>query len=220
MSKRKNTVIPIYAFALCWVLCSLLFPIYKLGWLLLTIGLSCFSSYIAYMIVSSNKITGEIEEEEPEEEVSYGPKVDPIVQEGRVALAEMGRLYKSIEKPEIRSRINELMQITDKIIQDAIDDPSDVPQIKQFMNYYLPTTLKLLNSYDRMSSQGISGDNLNKTMDSIEDMLDTAIVAYKKQLDALFADQALDIETDIQVMNQMLEREGLSEKEDFKVQQN
>ena len=220
MSKRKNTVIPIYAFALCWVLCSLLFPIYKLGWLLLTIGLSCFASYIAYMIASSSKVTNEVEEAEPEEEVSYGPKVDPIVQEGRVALAEMGRLYKSIEKPEIRSRINELMQITDKIIQDAIDDPSDVPQIKQFMNYYLPTTLKLLNSYDRMSSQGISGDNLDKTMENIEDMLDTAIAAYKKQLDALFADQALDIETDIQVMNQMLEREGLSDKEDFKVQQN
>ena len=131
MSKRKNTVGPIYAFALCWVLCSLLFPIYKLGWLLLTIGLSCFSSYIAYMILSNKKVTGVTqEEEEPQEAVSYGPKVDPIVQEGHVALAEMGRLYKSIEKPEIRSRINELMQITDKIIQDAIEDPSDVPQIR------------------------------------------------------------------------------------------
>ena len=109
------------------------------------------------------------------------------------------------------------MQITDKIIQDAIEDPSDVPQIKQFMNYYLPTTLKLLNSYDRMSSQGISGSNLDKSMENIESMLDTAIAAYKKQLDALFANQALDIETDIQVMNQMLEREGLSGKSDFKV---
>lgn len=143
--------------------------------------------------------------------------MDPIVKEGRMALAEMGRLYKSIEKPEIRSRINELMQITDKIIQDAIEDPSDVPQIKQFMNYYLPTTLKLLNSYDRMSSQGISGSNLDKSMENIESMLDTAIAAYKKQLDALFANQALDIETDIQVMNQMLEREGLSGKSDFAV---
>jgi hypothetical protein len=68
-----------------------------------------------------------------------------------------------------------------------------------------------------MSSQGISGSNLDKSMENIESMLDTAIAAYKKQLDALFANQALDIETDIQVMNQMLEREGLSGKSDFAV---
>ena len=109
------------------------------------------------------------------------------------------------------------MDVTGKIVRDAIDDPSDVPQIKKFMNYYLPTTIKLLNSYDRMSGQGIQGDNLTKTMRSIEDMLDTAIEAYNKQLDSLFANQALDIETDIDVMNQMLAREGLSGNRDFDV---
>lgn len=194
-------------------------PVYKLWWLVITAVLSCVAAYLTYMVLSSQKPSlQEQEQEKKEEEVSYGPKVDPIVKEGRMALSEMGRLYRSIEKPEIRSRINELMQVTDKIIQDAIEDPSDVPQIKQFMNYYLPTTLKLLNSYDRMSSQGISGENLDKSMENIESMLDTAITAYKKQLDALFANQALDIETDIQVMNQMLEREGLSGKNDFNIQ--
>lgn len=214
--KNKKTVFPIYAFALCWVLCSIIFPVYKLWALILTAVLSGIASYLTYMVLSSQKPSAE-EIKQEQENISYGPKVDPIVKEGRMALAEMGRLYKSIEKPEIRSRINELMQITDKIIQDAIEDPSDVPQIKQFMNYYLPTTLKLLNSYDRMRSQGISGSNLDKSMENIESMLDTAIAAYKKQLDALFANQALDIETDIQVMNQMLEREGLSGKSDFAV---
>lgn len=214
--KNKKTVFPIYAFAICWILCSIIFPIYKLWALIVTAALSGIASYLTYMVLASQKPSAE-EIKQEQENVSYGPKVDPIVKEGRMALAEMGRLYKSIEKPEIRSRINELMQITDKIIQDAIEDPSDVPQIKQFMNYYLPTTLKLLNSYDRMSSQGISGSNLDKSMENIESMLDTAIAAYKKQLDALFANQALDIETDIQVMNQMLEREGLSGKSDFNV---
>ena len=103
------------------------------------------------------------------------------------------------------------------IAQDAISDPSDIPQIKKFMNYYLPTTIKLLNAYDRMSAQGIEGENLDKSMKSINDMLDTAIEAYKKRLDSLFANQALDIETDIQVMNTMLAREGLSGGKDFEV---
>ncbi|MEI3102245.1 MAG: 5-bromo-4-chloroindolyl phosphate hydrolysis family protein [Oscillospiraceae bacterium] len=115
----------------------------------------------------------------------------------------------------MRQKINELMRITDKITQDAIADPADIPQIKKFMNYYLPTTIKLLNAYDSMSAQGIEGENLDRSMNSINEMLDAAIVAYKKRLDSLFENQALDIETDIKVMNRMLAREGLSGKKDF-----
>ena len=148
---------------------------------------------------------------------SYGPEIDPIIQEGNRALSEMGRLYMSIKDVEVRKKINELMRITDKITQDAIEDPSDIPQIKKFMNYYLPTTIKLLNAYDRMSSQGIEGENLDKSMANINEMLDAAIVAYKKRLDSLFENQALDIETDIEVMNAMLAREGLSGNKDFDI---
>ncbi len=153
----------------------------------------------------------------PAPKKSYGPEIDPILEEGNRALSEMGRLYLSIKDPEVRQKINEIMRITDKITQDAIEDPSDIPQIKKFMNYYLPTTIKLLNAYDRMSAQGIEGENLNKSMSSINEMLDAAIVAYKKRLDSLFANQALDIETDIDVMNKMLAREGLIGEKDFQV---
>ena len=144
--------------------------------------------------------------------VRYSPEVDAIIDEGKVAMKEMGRLYRSIENPEIRSRINELMSVSDKIVRDAIDDPSDVPQIRKFLDYYLPTTIKLLNAYDRMSSQEVSGENITGSMQRIEDMLDTTIEAYKKQLDALFANQAADIQMDIEIMNGMLAREGLGGK--------
>ena len=159
--------------------------------------------------------------EEPQKRViekkSYGPEIDPIVEEGNKALSEMGRLYMSIKDPEIRVKINEIMRITDKIVQDAIADPSDIPKIRKFMNYYLPTTIKLLNAYDRMDSQGIEGENIDKSLKSITEMLDAAIAAYKKQLDSLFANQALEIETDIAVMNAMWNREGLSDKKDFNI---
>ena len=148
---------------------------------------------------------------------SYGPEIDPIIDEGNRALSEMGRLYMSIKDPNIRQKINELMRITDKITQDAIADPSDIPQIKKFQSYYVPTTIKLLNTYDRMSAQGIQGENLDKSMKNITEMLDTSIDAYKKLLDSLFANQALDIETDIDVMNKMLAREGFSGGKDFNI---
>ena len=221
---------PLYVFAIIWLLSSIAFPLYELWGILLTLGLCTLGAYIAGKASANRKMKKEKEAVEAAaaaaakaaaeakknpKKKSYGPEVDPIIEEGNRALSEMGRLYMSIKDPEVRSKINEIMRITDKITQDAIDDPKDIPQIKKFMNYYLPTTLKLLNSYDRMSSLGIEGENLDRSMKSINEMLDAAIEAYKKRLDSLFENQALDIETDIEVMNTMLAREGLAGDDEF-----
>ena len=77
------------------------------------------------------------------------------------------------------------------------------------MSYYLPTTLKLLNAYDRMSDQGVSGENIDGTMKRVENMMDTIVRAFEKQLDGLFGAEALDISTDITVLDNMMAREGL-----------
>ena len=233
--KKKKRVGHLYAFAITWILLSLVFPMYKTAGLIATSALSLIVALIVVLIngakdrKEAKKLAEAMERERLREELykkqeematkkSYGTETDAILAESNKAMREMARLYTSIKDESIRSKINELMRITDKITQDAKIDPSDIPQIKKFMNYYLPTTIKLLNSYDRMSSQGIEGNNLNKSMDSINVMLDEAIAAYKKRLDELFENQALDIETDIHVLNTMLAREGLSGKKDFNIE--
>lgn len=210
---KKKSVGPIYTVAVTWLVYAMLFPLYKL-WHFIVAAVVTFIIWSISKKLFKPTITY-IEEPAPEP-VSYGAEVDAIISEGKLAQQEMGRLYSCIREPSVKKKINELMSISDKIVQDAIHDPSDVPQIKKFLSYYLPTTIKLLNAYDRMGSQGIAGENITGTMGRIEDMLDTAIEAYKKQLDSLFANQALDIETDIQVMNAMLAREGLNGSKDFK----
>ena len=232
----------IYGFIITWLFLSMFFPMYEMGSILLGLGGGLLVAFLigraaglragrkekeqrheenrqaARKTVDTRvRNVGEQAAQKPVEKKSYGPEVDPIVEEGNKALSEMGRLYLSIKDPEIRSKINEIMRVTDKIVQDAISDPTDIP--KKFMNYYLPTTIKLLNAYDRMGSQGIEGENIDRSMKSISEMLDAAIAAYKKQLDSLFANQALDIETDIAVMNSMLDREGLSDKKDFVIRE-
>ena len=222
--RQKFNPGPFYGLSISWFLLSLLLPLYRLWALVLTVLLS--ASVFRFMMKRSEKKAEKTSEDSTATEStaeikpikkSYGPEIDPIIEEGNRALSEMGRLYMSIKDTDIRMKINEIMRITDKITQDAIEDPSDIPQIKKFMNYYLPTTIKLLNAYDRMSSQGIEGENLNKSMNSITEMLDAAIEAYKKRLDSLFENQALDIETDIKVMNTMLAREGLLNNKDFEI---
>lgn len=231
-NRRPGSVGSIYSFAITWLILSMFFPLFRILGIAACLLMSLGVAYIVSKVIAASrrkKAAQEAAEAEaertkkaaeappPVEKKSYGPEIDPIIEEGNRALSEMGRLYMSIKDPEVRKKINELMRITDKIVQNAIDDPSDIPQIKKFMNYYLPTTIKLLNSYDRMSAQGIEGENLDKSMKSINEMLDAAIVAYKKRLDSLFENQALDIETDIAVMNKMLAREGLSGEKDFNI---
>ena len=222
--KKKKAVKVIYGFTIAWIIAAAFLPLYRIWGLLLAAAVSAF---VAYLLGRSSvqkeneagreQVSKSAAAPERVEKKSYGPEIDPIVEEGNRALSEMGRLYMSIKDTEVRKKSNELMRITDKITQDAIADPSDIPQIKKFMNYYLPTTIKLLNAYDRMSAQGIEGENLGKSMKNINEMLDAAIEAFKKRLDSLFEDQALDIETDIKVMNTMLAREGLSGNKDFEI---
>ena len=103
--------------------------------------------------------------------------------------------------------------MSEKIFDRVKEEPAKLPQIRRFMDYYLPTTLKLLNAYDRASSAGISGENVDATKAKVSGMMKTIVTAYKKQLNALYATEALDISTDITVLENMMAREGLTDQE-------
>ena len=159
-NRKKKKVAPVYTFAGVWLAAACFLPLYRLWALLLTLGLAGFSAYLVGKHAGKKeREAAQAEEKQPEPaktpapQKNYGPEIDSILQEGNRALGEMGRIYMSVQDVEVRKKINELMRITDKITQDAIHDPDDIPQIKKFMNYYLPTTIKLLNAYDRMSAQ-------------------------------------------------------------------
>ena len=214
-TKKRTSVAPFYAVAVAFILFSIAAPIYTVG-RLIGAAVTAFIVFMAVRALTANNTAEEKEEKTEEsakpkaEEKKYPPEVQAIIDEGKRAQSELGRLYSSIPDLEVKRKIRDIMEVSDKIIEDAADDPGDVPQIKKFLDYYLPTTIKLLNAYDRMGAQGIEGENISGTMKSINEMLDTAIAAYHKLLDSLFANQALDVETDIEVMNTLLKREGLS----------
>ena len=83
------------------------------------------------------------------------------------------------------------------------------------MNYYLPMTLKLLQSYDMLEEAGVAGENMRTTKKNIEETLETLAGAYRQQLDNLYSAQAMDISADIDVLEQMLRRDGLDNQDDF-----
>ena len=153
----------------------------------------------------------EPEPKKPEAPKSTGnPEIDNLIKERERALSEMRRLNDSIEDETISAQIDHLEEITSKIIDQVIKEPAKLPQIRRFLNYYLPTTLKILNAYDRMDAAGVSGDNIDSTKQRVERMMGTIVKAFDKQLDALFGAEAMDISTDITVMENLLAQEGLA----------
>ena len=135
---------------------------------------------------------------------------DPLLQERQRALSELRRLNDNIQDEKISAQISHMEEVTGKIFDLVAQDRSKPSQIRRFLNYYLPTTLKLLNAYDRMSAAGVSGENIDTTLAKVEGMMRTIVSAFEKQLDALFGAEALDISTDITVLENMMAREGLT----------
>ena len=146
-----------------------------------------------------------------EEKVSTGnSEADQMIREGEQYLKEIRAANQAIADPKISYQITRMEKSTEKIFDRIREKPEQVSLVRNFMTYYLPTTLKILKAYDKMDDQGISGENIDSTLREIRRMLQTVADAFEKQLDTLFKDEALDISTDITVLENMLAKEGLT----------
>ena len=214
MEKRKSAA-PFYAVAALWLIYALLFPLYRPMHYVLLAVVSAVVFLIVQVLCGSARVIGAAEQkkapEKPKEEKPTGnPELDKAIRDVRLAIREMKRLDENIEDAGISADIVRLEQISEAILRAVRQEPKKLSQIRRFMDYYLPTTLKLLNSYDRMSAAGVSGDNIDSTLSRVEGIMRTIVAAFEKQLDSLYGSDALDISTDITVLETMLAREGLA----------
>jgi hypothetical protein len=125
-------------------------------------------------------------------------------------LKELRSLNDTIEDDSISDTIDRIEATSAKIFKIVEENPAKLPQIRRFMNYYLPTTLKLLRSYAVLEKQGISGDNITSSRENIDRILKTLATGYEQQLDQLFRSDAIDITSDINVLENMMAQDGLS----------
>lgn len=123
-------------------------------------------------------------------------------------LDELRRVNDAIPDEEMSDKISRLEAVSAKIFEQAKSDPDKLPQMRKFMDYYLPTSLKLLNTYAELDNQGVEGENISESKRRIEQTMDTLVKAFENQLDRLFASDALDVSTDIDVMQNMLRADG------------
>ena len=212
-TKRKSTA-PFYAAAVVWLAYALVFPLYEPLHYALAAGAAILAFLAATALCRAGTLgeAGTEEKKEPvKEQISTGnPELDRMIRDGTLAIREMKRLDENIADPGISADIVRLEQVSTKIFEEVKAHPEKLPQIRRFLDYYLPTTLKLLNAYDRMSGTGVSGENIDTTLAKVEGMMRTIVAAFEKQLDSLYGAEALDISTDITVLENMMAREGLT----------
>ena len=127
-------------------------------------------------------------------------------------LREIRQVNDEIPDEAMSAKIDRIEEITRKILNYQKSHPNKEGQLRTFLNYYLPTTLKILRAYAQLDAQGIEGENISAAKKRIEDMMDQVVYGFEKQLDKLFQDDAMDITSDVEVLENMLKKDGLSDE--------
>ena len=148
---------------------------------------------------------------EPEKEPTEEEKEEQDAQREDAILQEIRQVNDDIPDEEMSAKIDRIEEITGKILDYQKKHPNRQGQLRTFLNYYLPTTLKILRAYAQLEAQGIEGENISAAKARIESMMDQVVAGFEKQLDKLFQDDAMDIAADVEVLENMLKKDGLSD---------
>lgn len=155
-------------------------------------------------------LTGEGIVQPPKEQPAPPP---PPKEDENAILAEIKAVNDAIDNEKMSAQIDRIGVITAKILDYQKTHPEKAAQLHSFLSYYLPTTLKILRAYGQLEDQEVSGSNITAAMQRIEGMMDKVVEGFEKQLDLLFQGDAMDITTDVEVLERMLAKDGLSDQQ-------
>ncbi|MGI6254348.1 MAG: 5-bromo-4-chloroindolyl phosphate hydrolysis family protein [Acutalibacter sp.] len=221
---RQGSPAKYYITAVVALLYALNAPMYEIQHYLIFAVVLVLVFLVSGALFKGKKVFVPVEPEKPKEEPKKepekeekshtgNPEVDKIIDEGREYLKKLRAADDAIPDEALSEDITRMERASADIFRYIGDHPEKAPQIRKFMNYYLPTTLKLLGSYQRLSAQNVKGENISSTLFNIAGMMHTVADAFEKQLDSLYAEEAMDISADITVFETLLKQEGFVEEE-------
>ena len=163
----------------------------------------------------SGQADADLKQKRRQEEAAAAPPPKETEEGCSGILRRIRRANDAIADPGLSAKIDRLETITAKIFRAVEEDPKKRDRIDTFLNYYLPTTQKLLDSYAEFEAAGVEGENLRQAKARIESTMDLIIKGFEHQLDELYKADAMDVDSDIRVMETMLERDTASVEKDF-----
>ena len=153
----------------------------------------------------------QIQEENEKAEAEKLGETAEIIKEGTAYISKIRTINDMIPGKEMTAKLDKLDEIMNRIFDKVKQDPDSADELRKFMNYYLPTTIKLLDAYVDLEKQTVQGENIVQTKHQIEEAMDTINLAFENLLDSLFQDMAWDISSDISVMRTMMAQDGLTQ---------
>lgn len=214
------------AFGATALLYAAIFPLYRIGDFILAAALSFLVGKVVSIMGSGLDLTTHNKEDaakkaqEVEElPLSGDDAADAMISRGQEMLHQIREENDAIPDQVLSGQMDELEQLCVQIFKTVAEKPAKAPQIRKFMDYYLPTTLKMLASYRTMSNRGVSVNDMTEARSTVIRGMGMVLTACQKQLDNLYKDDILDVSTDIDVLEQMLKRDGFIEGELGQLQQ-
>ena len=214
--KRKGLGAGIIAFGVVFALFSLLFRPHTIGAFALATALSLFAGAVIRVMAQGLDVSPTVKTPESLQKVQGNtgdPDVDALLEKGRGMIAEIRAENDRIPDSALSDKLGKLENLCAEVFRAVYDKPAKAPQIRKFMDYYLPTTLKMLASYRTMSNRGVSVSDMTEARSTVIRGMGMVLTACQKQLDTLYKDDILDVSTDIDVLEQMLKRDGFTEGE-------
>ena len=192
------------------VLYMLIFGLTHLSDYLIAAGVMILVGRIAYIMAQGLDTSKEapVQQQIPK---TGDAAADSLVEKGQEMMAQIREENEKIPDAELTDQMNRLDDVSSRIFHTVAEQPGKAPQIRRFMDYYLPTTLKMLQGYRKMEERHVSGQEAQATRTQIRRAMDVVLKAFDKQLNALYHDDMLDLSTDIDVMETMLRQDGLVE---------
>jgi len=133
------------------------------------------------------------------------------VKEGLDKVKEMRIISLTIKDKIVKQKVDDIFNIVEKIFDDFKKDPNDIKASRQFLGYYLDSTIKIIKKYAEISDQNINSEVVRSTLSRTEKLLDTIKTAFEKQLSHLLQNDILDLDAEVEVLDKTLKMEGLGD---------
>jgi len=208
---KVPSVIPIYAVGAVWILYALMFPLYRLSHFLIATALSA-AAYIVLTRVLPKKTV--LVEEAPEPIRTGNSEHDALLNEWQSRHRELAALRRRIANPELGAKLDSILAASGQIFGILREDASAFRKVRTFSSYYFPTTLTLLRRYVDYADNPAKGPNVLESMRRIEHAAGMIEEAFRNALDRLYKDEALSTEVEIEVMEEMLRKDGIGADSD------
>lgn len=202
--KRIRPVLPIYLAALVWPVGALLLPAYRLSNLLIIAGLSL----AAYGLGTKFCPTRVIRKQVPY--ATGSEDVDTMLSGISANLDKIHALNDAIPDPELSAAMTRMEKAGRSIAAAVEQAPDKARSIDRFARYYLPEVIKLMTTYANMEKNGVKGGNADQILTELRRNAATTAKAFENQLDALYSAEAMDISTDIEVLDGILKSQNLT----------